>query len=307
MIFNIIPKDKAADTIGQETSSSVEEASPAIAEPFPSVAGPSPSSAEPQPILELPKTQKELHKKNKHKSRLIIAAAVLLICLCSAFVAANGKEKRRIKCEERRISYINNSFSDINTLLSDKNFNNILTFSLKNQDTLKKGEFPHIQQISALISNDEFDNALDYCKANGKELKIYFKGWIQDGKLYSSKKYNETAPVIYFENNPDENSFYIYTGLFDSKGKRQGDGKELCIYYSTGNYYYASGQWKNDILDSGTATNRRRDSKTGEIFIRSGDVKQNKYHSYITLTTIGLKNDKQYIKPLVSKDYRIEK
>lgn len=66
----------------------------------------------------------------------------------------------------------------------------------------------------------------------------------------------------------------------------QGDGKELCIYFSTENYYYAIGSWKNDILTSGTASNRRIDLNTNEIFIRSGNIKNNKYYSYITLTTI---------------------
>ena len=143
--------------------------------------------------------------------------------------------------------------------------------SFKKEEQKKTQFMPYIQQISALISNDEFDNALDYCKANGKELKIYFKGWIQDGKLYSSKKYNETAPVIYFENNPDENSFYIYGGIYNSEGKRNGNGKELCIYYDSGSYYYSEGKWVDDILASGNATkceitdNGYTNSLTGEI------------------------------------------
>ena len=121
------------------------------------------------------------------------------------------------------------------------------------------------------LFDNNFDDILKYCIKNKNSLKEYDKGWFQNEKICSSKEYDTAIPVIYYEYNPNKNSFYIYEGIYDSEGKRNGNGKELCIYYDSGSYYYSEGKWVDDILASGNATkceitdNGYTNSLTGEI------------------------------------------
>lgn len=281
-----IQEDTDADTVGQEPSP-VEEPSHAVEEPATSIEESSrtieessPSMGRSKPAPEASKARKKStkdiknNKNNKPKSKLGIAAVVLLISLCSVFIVVN---MIRIKNKEEHIAKMEQDILTIDTFLSNSNY--------------------------------EFEDILDFCIENQSSLKEYAKGWFQNGKLYSSKEYDSSAPAIYFENNSDKNSFYIYKGFFDSNGNRQSDGKELCIFFSTENYYYASGTWENDILTSGTATNRRINLYTQNIFINSGDVKNNKYHDLIKVTTIDADKKTKYwstLKAIPERDYRIE-
>ena len=163
----------------------------------------------------------------------------------------------------------------------------------------------HIQNIYALLCADKFDDAINYCIENEETLKLHSNGWYQNEKLFFSEDYNNSIPVIYFENNPDKNSFDIYKGFYDSQGNRNGDGKELCIYYTSDNYYYSSGEWISGILSAGFAVNRNL-SHDNYIFIRSGNINANVYEDSITLTTIypNGTRDEQQIQG--GKNYRLE-
>ena len=256
-------EDLASDTADKEASSFIEEPYSSDGSSSFHIEEPSPSIVESQHTPETSTAGKEPDKKNKHKSKLIIAAAVLLICLCSAFVVMNMPH---IKSEEESISYMN-------TLLSDNNFDDILKYCIKNKNSLKE----------------------------------YDKGWFQNEKICSSKKYDTAIPVIYYEYNPNKNSFYIYKGLLDSDGNRQGDGKELCIYFSTEKYYYANGNWKDDILASGNATGRDTNPYTKNFFIITGNVNNNKYYDYTIESNNKTKTDYTHSYRYISeKDYRIK-
>ena len=281
-----IREDTDADTVGQEPSpveepshsveepsTSIEESSRAVEESSLSMVGSQPA---PEASMARKKSTKDIknNKNNKPKSKLVIVAVVLLISLCSVFIVVN---MIHIKNKEEHIAKMKQNILTIDTFLSNSNY--------------------------------EFEDILDFCIENQSSLKEYANGWLQNGKLYSSKEYDSSAPAIYFENNSDKNSFYIYKGFFDSNGNRQSDGKELCIFFSTENYYYASGTWENDILTSGTATNRRINLYTQNIFINSGDVKNNKYHDLIKVTTIDAGKKTKYwstLKAIPERDYRIE-
>ncbi|WP_418745973.1 serine/threonine protein kinase [Frisingicoccus sp.] len=284
-----IQEDTDADTVGQEPSPveepshAVEEPATSIEESFRAIEESSPSMGESKPAPEASKARKKStkdiknNKNNKPKSKLGIAAVVLLISLCSFFIVVNMIHIRK---EKNRTPYIYTLLSDIDALLLDKSFTATLTFCVENQDLLKAGELPYIRQIAHFISGNEFDNALDYCKGNEKELKMYYKGWFQEGKLYSKKAFDTTIPVIYFENNKEKNSFYIYQGSYDTEGKRSGNGKELCVYYSSGNYYYSEGEWVDNILTSGNAT-KCEISKSGYANSTIGKVIDNNFSKLI--------------------------
>ena len=224
-------EDLASDTADKEASSFIEEPYSSDGSPSFHIEEPPPSIVESQHTPGTSKTGNEPDKKNKHKSKLIIAAAVLLICLCSAFVVTNRIHTNQV-----------------------------------NQETQPVRQ--SIQDIHSLLSNDSFDDMLKYCIENQKLLKTYDEGWFQNDQLYFSTKYKKTVPVIYFKNNIEENSFYIYEGICDSKGNRNGNGKEFCIYYDSDSYYHSEGKWIDDILSSGHTTKcEKTDSRYKKTYI----------------------------------------
>ena len=224
-------EDLASDTADKEASSFIEEPYSSDGSPSFHIEEPPPSIVESQHTPGTSQTGNEPDKKNKHKSKLIIAAAVLLICLCSAFVVTNRIHTNQV-----------------------------------NQETQPVRQ--SIQDIHSLLSNDSFDDMLKYCIENQKLLKTYDEGWFQNDQLYFSTKYKKTVPVIYFKNNIEENSFYIYEGICDSKGNRNGNGKEFCIYYDSDSYYHSEGKWIDDILSSGHTTKcEKTDSRYKKTYI----------------------------------------
>ncbi|WP_418745972.1 serine/threonine-protein kinase [Frisingicoccus sp.] len=262
-------EDLASDTADKEASSFIEEPYSSDGSSSFHIEEPSPSIVESQHTPEISKTGKEPDKKNKHKSKLIIAAAVLLICLCSAFVVVNMMPTKN---EKESSLHMNTLLADINTLLTDNNFNEIINVCIKNQELLTKND----------------------------------KGWFQNDILYFSKNYNSALPAMYFESNRDKNSFYIYKGLLDSDGNRRGNGKELCIYYTTGNYYYSEGNWENNNLASGTAVSRTTTSDNC-ISILSGKITNNTFAGSTSKEIIYPDGSREKSECLIIKRYRIEK
>ena len=147
----------------------------------------------------------------------------------------------------------------------------------------RKKTYP-LRKIDSLMAKSDFNDAIEYITNNEELLKSFNSGWIQNGKLLLSETYDSDSPVIYFENNSDNNSFYMFSGIYDSNKKRNGEGLEIKFYYTSGNYYYANGTWTDDILSIGHATSQIIEHNF--IYKRSGLIKNNMFYDYIIIDTI---------------------
>lgn len=141
-----------------------------------------------------------------------------------------------------------------------------------------------LRKIDSLMAKSDFNDAIEYITDNEELLKSLNSGWVQNGKLLLSETYDSDSPVIFFENNSDNNSFYMFSGIYDSNKKRNGEGLEIKFYYTSGNYYYANGTWTDDVLARGHATSQTIEHNF--IYKRSGLIKNNMFYDYIIIDTI---------------------
>ena len=103
----------------------------------------------------------------------------------------------------------------------------------------------HMQKISDLLSQGDYHGIKQYCKNENlnsiETLTIYY----QNGMISDLTDFNLSFPVLKFYSS--QRIIIIYYGNVHSNGLKNGLGKEIKLFFDTGNYYVSDGvnQWSS--------------------------------------------------------------